>query len=337
MLLGGVERLKQFLDVVRQPDSAVEHSDAYLVLLDASREREIAILWWIRFHGIAGVHDQVEEDLLELHAIRHGRRKIAGGEIRDGHATPNEIAVGKAKQFFENFFHAHRLELGFSAAKHGAQMLDDVSGAKIRADDVREDGLNLGEVGRIARHEALGRLRIAEDAAEWLTQLVREGTRKRVQHGHAGKVRQFFPLQQCVRAGLLLARDVHRHAEHSLAFTIDRRAWMATRGNPSHRTIGKDDAKLGFIRTAGRQRVPVCDLARRAIVGMDSSGQRGVIDRCARRKAEHSLVVDPDSVIRHVPFPQSQLRAFHRQRHALLADAQRLLRASFLFDGDREQ
>ena len=66
-----------------------------------SRDRELTLFRWIRFHGIARVHDQVEQDLLELHAIRHRRRQIAGREIRDGDSARNEIAAGEAQQLFE--------------------------------------------------------------------------------------------------------------------------------------------------------------------------------------------------------------------------------------------
>ena len=55
------------------------------------------------------------------------------------------------------------------------------AGATVGADDVREDGAHLGEVGRVLRHEALGRLGVAEDAGERLAQLVREGARERAQ------------------------------------------------------------------------------------------------------------------------------------------------------------
>ena len=102
-----------------------------LVLRDESRERELAVFRRIRFHGIARVHDQVEEDLLELHAIRHGRGKVAGGEIRDGDTARNEIAAGEAEQFFETLIHTHRLERDLAAAQHGAQALDDLSGAAV--------------------------------------------------------------------------------------------------------------------------------------------------------------------------------------------------------------
>ena len=77
--------------------------------------------------------------------------------------------------------------------------------AAVRADDVREDGAKLGEVGRILRHEAPARLRIAEDAGERLAQLVREGTRERAQGGHAGKMRQLLPLQLRLRISLPFA------------------------------------------------------------------------------------------------------------------------------------
>ena len=140
------------------------------------REREDAVFRWIRFHGIAGVHDQVEEDLLELHAIRHGRRKVGGGEVRDGDAARDEIAAGEAQQFFETLVHVHRLELDLATAQHGAQALDDLSGAAIRADDVREDGANLDEVGRVLRDmkrsPACALIRML--ASGWLSSCARE-------------------------------------------------------------------------------------------------------------------------------------------------------------------
>ena len=132
---------------------------------DESREREIAVLRRIRFHRIARIDDQVEKDLLELHAVRHDRRKVAGSEIRDGDAARNEIAAREAEQFFETLGHAHRLEHDAAAAQHRPKALDDLSGAAVRAQDVREDGANLGEVGRVLRHEAMAGLRVQEDAA----------------------------------------------------------------------------------------------------------------------------------------------------------------------------
>ena len=71
--LGGVEGLEQALHIVRQADAAVEDADAQLVLRDRGREREVAVVPRIRCHRVAGVHDEVEEDLLEVHAVGHGQ------------------------------------------------------------------------------------------------------------------------------------------------------------------------------------------------------------------------------------------------------------------------
>ena len=113
--------------------------------------------------------------------------KVAGRESRDGDTARNEIAAGKAEQFFETLVHAHGLERDLAAAQHGAQALDDLAGAAVLADDVREDAAKLDEVGRVLRHEALARLCVAEDAAERLAQLVCEGTRERAQRRPRGK------------------------------------------------------------------------------------------------------------------------------------------------------
>ena len=76
-----------------------------------------------------------------MHAIRHRRGKITGSEIRDGDTARSEIAAGQAQQFFETLIHRHRLTRDLASAHHGAQAPDDVSGAQVLADDVRQDAL----------------------------------------------------------------------------------------------------------------------------------------------------------------------------------------------------
>src|SRR4030095_8380325 len=110
---------------------------------------------------------------------RPHRGKFVGREFRDGDTAHNEIAAREAEQIFEALIHTHRLERDLAAAQHGAQALDDRYGTAVSADDVRENGANRDEVRRVLRHAPLARLCVDEDAAEWLAQLVREGTRER--------------------------------------------------------------------------------------------------------------------------------------------------------------
>ena len=129
-----------------------------------------------------------------MHAIHHRRGKIAGTEIRNGDTARSEIAAGEAEQFFETLIHTYRLARDLAPTQHGAQASDDLSGAAVLADDVREDGAKLADVGRVLQHDPLARLCIGEDASQRLAQLVCERTRQRAHRGHAGKMRQFLAL-----------------------------------------------------------------------------------------------------------------------------------------------
>src|SRR4029079_801490 len=106
---------EQGLSVIGHTDAAVKQADEYLVLRDLSREREFAVLLRQGVHGVARVHDQVEEDLLELHAVSHGGRNVAGDEIPYSDAALYEIAANEAEQFSETLIHTHRLECHLTA------------------------------------------------------------------------------------------------------------------------------------------------------------------------------------------------------------------------------
>ena len=69
-------------------------------------------------------------------------------------------------------------------------------------------------------------------------------------------MRQFLALQLCFHTCLLLAGNVDRNAEDSRDCVIRAAACAAAaRGDPSHRTVQQDDAKLGLITSAILQRV----------------------------------------------------------------------------------
>jgi hypothetical protein len=193
------------------------------------------------------------------------------------------------------------------------------AGARIRADDLLEYRAQLDEVGRVLGHEALARLCIDEDAAERLAQLVRERTRKRTHGGNARKVRQLLPLKLRHRAGFLLLRNVDRDAEYSRkrgAFGGVRGA--AASGDPAHRAIGKNDAEFGLIIAAIRDRALDGVLAQCAVVRMDASTQRGVIDGRVRLETEESFVLYPDRVTLPDPIPTAPVARSPRRGSSAL-------------------
>src|SRR4030095_6229494 len=100
---------------------------------------------------------------------------------------------------------------------------------------------------------------------------------------------------------LLLPCDVHRDTENSRRrATNGAPVTAAARGDPADSSIRQDEAKLDLIGTAGRQRALNCGRAHGAIVGMNVSGQRGVIDGFARLEAKElpSFIRSPDAVVR---------------------------------------
>jgi hypothetical protein len=99
-----------FLDVVRKAEAAVQHADAHLASLDGSRELQPAVPERTGRHRVARIHDQVEQHLLKLDAIRHGQRQVSGEDPRDGDAALDQIAGGEAEQFLDAVVHAHRQE-----------------------------------------------------------------------------------------------------------------------------------------------------------------------------------------------------------------------------------
>ena len=77
MGFGGKERLKNFLQVVgRQANTTVgnRNTDALAPGQPGAKD-EFVVAGRAAGHGVAGVHHEIEQDLLKLHAVGVGRRQ----------------------------------------------------------------------------------------------------------------------------------------------------------------------------------------------------------------------------------------------------------------------
>ena len=71
-------------------------------------------------HRVTCVHDQIEQNLLELHAIRHGAREVTISEIRNRYTAGHEITSRQAKQFLRN------VDSSFDERRYGFGSLVDL-------------------------------------------------------------------------------------------------------------------------------------------------------------------------------------------------------------------
>ena len=97
-------------------------------------------------HGVSRVEDQVEHELLELHAIARNRRQIGSQFTDHGDAPPDEVGLDEVQHLLDDLVERERLQGHLAALEHGAQPLDDLARAAVRRHDVREDGLHLGNI-----------------------------------------------------------------------------------------------------------------------------------------------------------------------------------------------
>ena len=159
-------------------------------------------------HGVHAVEDEVEQHLLQMHAVAAHREQ----HVRDFDAQPHLAArrirlhqdqdlVDQLRDVELDVFQAPPLE----QAPH---VIDDLARAVVVPADVGEDGAHLLQVRRTPRQQELGGLRIAQDGPERLVQLVRQ-TRRQLGHGgHATGMGQLGLQLQHFGFGPLAGGDV---------------------------------------------------------------------------------------------------------------------------------
>lgn len=168
----GLEQLARVLDV--QPMADVRDGKLHSpTLVSRHRQAQQAAAGRKLVHGLDAVHDQVDEDLLDLRPI--DLDAALGKQIElEPHIVHDQFAMHQAHDVPHQLRDLHALALGGPAAQHRTQGFDDLSGTLVVGHDVLEDRLAfLGGQGTGPEHSQPG-LRIAEDGGKRLAQFVRQ-------------------------------------------------------------------------------------------------------------------------------------------------------------------
>ena len=185
----GKERLEDLLELVRGNSWAgVVDADMDVEVGEESGSNDDFFGGGLFGHGVAGIGEEVEEDLGELDAVAGDGGEIFGEVSFDDGVGVAEIGLEKAESGEEDVVDLEGLELGRAFFEEGAEVLDYRTGVMIGGDDILEGFGEFGAIGVRLSEETLGGLGVAEDDGEWLIEFVSEGGGKFVEEGDAGEV-----------------------------------------------------------------------------------------------------------------------------------------------------
>ena len=157
--------------------------------------------------GFTGIHQDVQQHLLELHAVAADRWHCFHGHQPDLDTPDEHRGAQQAHGVLDQRFDVHLHRLQMFLAKQGAQPVDDKSGMTGFGLDVGQRLANLLDVRRLpAFQEAARRLRVRQDCTERLADLVRERAGQLAERSDAQHVRKVVPLPPGLRLGALLPR-----------------------------------------------------------------------------------------------------------------------------------
>jgi len=143
---------------------------------------KVAIARLVLAHGVACIQNQVQHDLLQLHAIApyqwKPRRQTSGH--RDSAAK--QVATKDLDDVVDHVVQRELPGVVPPIGKPAAKFAQHASGTPAVGDDICEDDINFGAVvSAAARAETPGSLGVPKDRRERLTELVRQ---RRRQHAH---------------------------------------------------------------------------------------------------------------------------------------------------------
>ena len=95
------------------------------ILFGTGDEREVAVIIFVRGHGIAGVHDQIEQHLLELHPVATDGREVGCQAGRHHHSVVGQVAADKFQHLQHDVVGIEQLPLDLAFGQQQAQVPDD--------------------------------------------------------------------------------------------------------------------------------------------------------------------------------------------------------------------
>ena len=164
-------------------------------------------------HRVEPVEYQIQEDLLQMHAIAGDDRR-AGLQVGfQPHALDHRGRHDEVDGFTNDIVQVDRLVGGFALAEERPHPADDLGGALVVLADVLHDFLELVVDGPPRREQHLRRFRISQDGAERLMELVCERRGELAHRGQPVHVRHRGQVVADLHLGLLSAAML----EHELA------------------------------------------------------------------------------------------------------------------------
>ena len=151
-----------------------------------------------------------------------------------------------------------------------------MAGAFVVRADVRKNRADLVEIRRGVLQEQLRRLRVAQDRAERLIDLMRQPRRELAHHRDAPRVRDLLPEQLCLLLGLFARGAIAGDAAHPERLAVAK-VDATTSGDPTHLPVWKHDAILHGVFTLRLKGAPDRRISSRTIIGMNARDEGRVI------------------------------------------------------------
>ena len=125
-LLGGKEGVEDAAQVLLgQAGAVVAEGETDVAAIDAGTHRKVTLAVGLQ-HGMLGVGENVEEDLLHLVGIGHGARQLRVQLQVQGDVLQPQIVAPQLQDPLQECVQVHRLFLGLVAAGEREKVLDDL-------------------------------------------------------------------------------------------------------------------------------------------------------------------------------------------------------------------
>ena len=217
---------------------------------------------------IHAVEDEVEKHLLKMHAVATHARQITWHVDVQLHVPSGGVGPHETCDIANEFAHIERPRIEVLPLEQPAHPVDYGARTLVVLADVGEDRADLVEVGRFILHEKLRSLRVAQDRAERLINLMRQRRGELAHHRDAADVSDLLPQDLCVQFGLFVRSDIAGGAAYPdwLAFGVKFDTAMGR--DPAYSAIRQHHPEFRLVSTFARDRYPKNLSEAFAIVGV---------------------------------------------------------------------
>jgi len=244
---GGMERLEEGFGWGGEACAGVCDVEEDGVLVEGGGESEGALVRRFGVHGVGGVGDEVEEELLEMDAFCHDVGEVWCEVADDVDVAGEEVVFEEVEGVVDAVVEVDGDWEGIAAFEETAEADDDVAGAAVFGDDVCEDVAEFCEVQGGFCDEVLGGLGVAEDGAEGLIEFVGEGGGEFAEGGGAGEVGEFAALAGEFCFGVAAVGDVEGDSAAAGSLRGGGSVGAAAGGDPTGGAIWEDDAVFEVV------------------------------------------------------------------------------------------